>query len=433
MPRIGTPNRLHQLTVKQVQAAIDGDLSDGGGLLLRVRGASWSWVLRYTSPAGRRREMGLGVALRGSARQIGDSLTGARDAAHKARELLRQGRDPIEHRDQAREAARQAEGQVKATKAREQSTLARCARDYHERVIERTRTAKHAAQWISSLEHHVPASVWNAPIDTITPPILLQALEGATPHERARRPGDLGETLRRVRQRLDSVFEDAAFHGRCASNPAAAIKRKLTECRPRGKRGNFRALPYRDAPAFLRALRAAPGTAARCLELLLLTAARTDEVLGANRSEFDLDGADWTIPGERMKAGEDHVVFLVPRAVEIVCEHAAFMPDAAVVFPSPMDTEKPLSNMALLAVLDRMGMRQATTVHGLRSTFSTWANETQAARPDVIEACLAHQETDRVRAAYNRAQFADERRTLLLAWADYLGTPAAKVIPLRAA
>ena len=167
MTRIGTPNRLHQLTVKQVQAAIDGDLSDGGSLLLRVRGASWSWVLRYTSPAGRRREMGLGVALRGSARQIGDSLTGARDAAHKARELLRQGRDPIEHRDQAREAARQAEGQVKATKAREQSTLARCARDYHERVIERTRTAKHAAQWISSLEHHVPASVWNAPIDTM--------------------------------------------------------------------------------------------------------------------------------------------------------------------------------------------------------------------------------------------------------------------------
>ena len=310
MTRIGTPNRLHQLTVKQVQAAIDGDLSDGGGLLLRVRGNSSSWVLRYTSPAGRRREMGLGVALRGSARQIGDSLTGARDAAHKARELLRQGRDPIEHRDQAREAARQAEGQVKATKARAQSTLARCARDYHERVIERTRTAKHAAQWISSLEHHVPASVWNAPIDTITPPILLQALEGATPHERARRPGDLGETLRRVRQRLDSVFEDAAFHGRCASNPAAAIKRKLTESRPRGKRGNFRALPYRDAPAFMRALRAAPGTAARCLELLVLTAARTDEALGANRSEFDLDGAVWVVPAERMKGRHEHTVHL---------------------------------------------------------------------------------------------------------------------------
>ena len=433
MTRIGTPNRLHQLTVKQVQAAIDGDLSDGGGLLLRVRGPSWSWVLRYTSPAGRRREMGLGVALRGSARQIGDSLTGARDTAHRARELLRQGRDPIEHRDQAREAARQTEGQMKANKVRVQSTLARCARDYHERVIERTRTAKHSAQWISSLEYHVPASVWNAPIDTITPPILLQALEGATPHERARRHGDLGETLRRVRQRLDSVFEDAAFHGRCASNPAAAIKRKLTESRPRGKRGNFRALPYRDAPAFMRALRAAPGTAARCLELLLLTAARTDEAQGANRSEFDLDGAVWTIPGDRMKAGEDHVVFLVPRAVQIVREQLALMPDAPVLFPSPIDTEKPLSNMALLAVLDRMGMRPATTVHGLRSTFSTWANATQAARPDVIEACLAHQETDRVRAAYNRAQFAAERRTLLLAWADYLATPAAKVVSLRAA
>ncbi len=404
MARIGTPNRLHQLTVKQVQAASGSDLSDGGGLLLRVRGDSSSWVLRYTSPAGRRREMGLGVAQRGSARQIGDSLTGARDAAHTARESLRHGLDPIDQRDKAREVARQAEEQAKSAKARERWTLARCARDYHERVIERTRTTKHAAQWISSLEHHVPASLWSAPIDTITPPTLLRALEGATPHERARRPGDLAETLRRVRQRLDSVFEDAAFHGRCASNPATAVKRKLNESRPRGKRGNFRALPYRDAPAFMCALRSAPGTAARCLELLLLTAARTEEALGARRCEFDLEQATWTIPGERMKAGEDHVVFLVPRAVEIVRRQLALMPDAPVVFPSPMNPEKALSNMALLTVLDRMGKRDATTVHGLRSTFSTWANETGVARVDVVEACLAHRETDRVRAAYNRAQ-----------------------------
>jgi integrase len=154
--------------------------------------------------------------------------------------------------------------------------------------------------------------------------------------------------------------------------------------------------------------------------------------MGARRGEFDLDGGVWTIPGDRMKAGEVHVVFLVPQAVAIVREHLALLPDAPVVFPSPMNPEKPLSNMALLAVLDRMGMHQATTVHGLRSTFSTWANETQAARPDVIEACLAHQETDRVRAAYNRAQFAEERRVLLAAWASYLDRPAAQVLSLKA-
>jgi integrase len=243
----------------------------------------------------------------------------------------------------------------------------------------------------------------------------------------------MGETLRRVRQRLDSVFEDAMFFVRCGSNPAAAIKRKLHESRPRGKKSSFRALPYREAPELLRRLRAASGTAARCLELLLLTAARTDEAISAAPAEFALDRGEWLVPAARMKAGEDHLVLLVPRAVEIVREQLRQRPGGPVVFPSTLDPDKAMSNMVLLAVLDRMGMREKTTVHGLRSTFSTWANETGAARPDVIEACLAHREEDRVRAAYNRAQFAQERRALLEAWARFLFTPNAEVIPLRAA
>ena len=95
-----------------------------------------------------------------------------------------------------------------------------------------------------------------------------------------------------------------------------------------------------------------------------------------------------------------------------------------------------MSNMALLAVLDRLGVRDQTTVHGLaRSTFSSWANETAAARPDVVEACLAHSEADLVRKAYMRAQFAAERRAVLLAWSDYLAKQPAQVLtlPVRAA
>jgi integrase len=176
-----------------------------------------------------------------------------------------------------------------------------------------------------------------------------------------------------------------------------------------------------------------PGTAARCLEFVLLTAARTDEAIGATWAEFDLTREQWLVPGDRMKAGEDHLVPLAPRAAAIVREQVALSCGASVLFPSPMQPDKGLSNMALLAVLDRMGMRDATTVHGLRSTFSTWANETAAARPDVIEACLAHREADRVRAAYNRASFAQDRRALLLAWAVYLDAPSAQVLTLKAA
>jgi integrase len=429
-----TAARLHQLTARQIHAASGGDHGDGGGLMLRVGPVGASWVLRYTSPSGKRREMGLGAADRASVAQAGQSLTAARQAAHGGRELLRQGIDPLDDREARRLAARAAEAARKAGASRDHWTLARCARDYHERVIERTRTDKHAAQWISSLEHHMPAALWHAPITSVTPPALLQALESATPHERARRPGDLGETLRRVRQRLDAVFEDAMFYRRCDSNPAAAIKRKLRETRPVSDKGQFLALDYRQAPALLVRVRALDGTAARCLEFAVLTASRTSEALLARWDEFDLDRGVWTVPATRMKRGEEHAVYLPDRAAAIVRAQAG--QDEVLVFPSPQPGRegKPLSNMALLAVLDRLGVRDRTTVHGLcRATFSTWANDTGAARPDVVEACLAHREADHVRRAYNRAKFADERRALLAAWSEHLSTVESNVVPLRAA
>jgi integrase len=301
-------------------------------------------------------------------------------------------------------------------------------------VIERTRTTKHAADWIASLEHHLPAGLWHAPIGSVTPPMLLQALVAASPHERARRPGDLGETMRRVRQRLDSVFEDAMFYGRCTTNPAAAITRKLRETRPVSDKGKLAALDYREAPALMARIRSTPGTAARCLEFAVLTAARTTEALLATWGEFDLDRGTWTIAANRMKAGEAHTVYLVPHAVEIVKAQAGLARELVFPTPQPGREGRPLSNMALLAVLDRLGTRDRTTVHGLcRATFSTWAYETAAARGDVIEACLAHREEDRVKAAYNRASFNEERRALLAAWAEYLDKPTAQVLPFRVA
>ena len=427
-----TAAKLHLLTTKQVQHAAEGDHSDGGGLLLRVRGESCSWVLRYTSPAGRRREMGLGVCRRGSPAQAGDSVTTARDIAHKAREQLRQGLDPIDQREQQREAGRRAEDVKKAEKARDRWTLARCARDHHEREIEPNTKSVHAAQWISSLENHVPAALWHAPIDGITPPALLAALQSAEPHERARNITSLAETLRRVRQRLDNVFVDAIFHERCQSNPAAAIGKKLGKARPK-KAGQFKALPYKEAPALLQRLRDAPGTAARCLEFAVQTVARTGEALLAEWSEFDLEAGVWTVPAARMKAGEPHTVFLPPRVVEIIKAQAG--QDVRYVFPTTMPGRegKPMSNMAMLVTLGRLGVREQTTVHGLcRATFSTWANETAAGRPDVIEACIAHEEGNKVRAAYNRAQFTEERRALLAAWSDHLAQQPAQVLTFEA-
>lgn len=425
---------LHLLAPRQVQAAAEGDHPDGGGLSLRVKGGLASWVFRYTSPTGRRRDMGMGVAFRESVAQAGASLTAARDLAHKARDHLRRGIDPIDARDEHRQAAKAAEAALKVAKARDHWTLARAARDYHERVIEPSRTTRHAATWIASLEHHVPAELWHAPLTDVSPPALLSALLAVKPHERARaHKGDkLPETVQRLRQRLDAVFEDAIFHGRCTGNPAAAIRRKMAETQVKRGRGQFRALPYREAAAFMATLRAAQGVSARCLEFTVLTAARTSEALNAEWSEFDLEAAEWEVPKERMKAKEAHTVALSPRAVEILKGMQGL--DERYVFPSPMLKGKPMSNMAMLTTLDRLGARDKTTVHGLaRATFSTWANETGAARSDVIEACLAHAEGDKVRASYNRAKFNEERAALLCAWSDYLARGPAQVLAFKAA
>lgn len=223
--------KLHLLTVREVQTAGSGALADGGGLELRVGAKSSSWVFRYTSPTGRRREMGVGPAFVGNPAQAGTGLTTARDIAHRALEQLRQGIDPLDDRDVKRETAKQAEQAKKAEQLREQCTLARWARDYHRRVIEPSRTPRHVATWIASLENHIAPALWNAPIDTIEPPALLAALLGVVPHERARaHKGDtLPETVQRIRQRLDAIYEDAIFHKRAAMNPAAAVKRKMRE------------------------------------------------------------------------------------------------------------------------------------------------------------------------------------------------------------
>ena len=174
------------LTVRQVQTAGEGDHSDGGGLLLRLRGVSASWVLRYTAPSGRLREMGLGASRRANSRETGESLTAAREGAARARAQLQQGVDPIEERDRARQAAKDSEAATKVQKKRQQLTLARAARDYHERVVEPRLSSKHAAQWITSLENHIPSEIWHKPVAQVDAPELLRALQEVKPHSRAR-------------------------------------------------------------------------------------------------------------------------------------------------------------------------------------------------------------------------------------------------------
>lgn len=404
----------HLLSARAVQVASIGDHSDGDGLFLHIDERRSSWILKYTALSGRRRELGLGRADRTSISAAGQSLIDAREAAEAAHRLLRAGRDPIDEKHAARAAARSVEVERRAAIKRERATLARVARGYHETVVEPNRTTVHSREWISSLERHVPKSLWHKPIDQIEAPELLAAVAKVA----ARYP----ETGRRVRQRLEVIFDHAEFHRLCSGNPGRAIRRKLTEGRRGREHKKYRALDYRDVPEFVRKLRSVEATSARALEFGLLCASRTSEILKATWSEIDVARRVWMLPPERMKARERHVVHLCDRAVEILEGQRG--QNHVYVFPSPVK-DKPMSTMALLMVLRRLGVGEQTTAHGLcRASFATWAYEAAGAREEIVEACLAHKEADRVKAAYDRSHHHAARRRLLQAWADFLNGKA---------
>ena len=228
------------------------------------------------------------------------------------------------------------------------------------------------------------------------------------------------ETASRVRGRIERVLNAAkAERLRTGENPAA-WRGHLDATLPKpGKltRGHHAALPYTDMPAFMADLRARPALAAMALELAVLTATRTSEVLNAQWSEFDLDAGLWTIPAERMKARSEHRVALSKRALAIVKELSAAR-SSEFVFPGHKPG-KPLSNMAMLMLLERMGRRGAMTAHGFRSTFSDWASEVSPFSSELRETALAHTIGNKAEAAYRRGDALEKRRTMMEAWAAW--------------
>ncbi len=422
----------HMLSARQVQVARVRDTHDGEGLILRVEGKGAWWLLRYRAASGKRRELGLGAADRNSIGAAGASLTGARELADEARDQLKRGIDPID----AKRAERKAEWDAAVKKRRQAAasatTLRSYAKAYHEKHVEPLRTLKHGQQWINSIEQHVPAELLDATLDRIT---ALDLLDSLVPILRK-----LPETGSRIYQRLATIFDAAVIDGLRLDNPATPIRRELRKRAGPRRRDNFPSMPYQQLPVFATRLRAAAGNSPRCLEFAILSAARTGEALTARWTEFDLQARIWTIPAAKMKCRQRHMVYLNDCAAEILDGQAG--QSATYVFPSPRSAEAPMSNMSLLMTLRRLGIK-TITVHGFRSTFSTWANEFGIARPDAVEAALAHREENAVRRAYNRSEFLAERRALMIAWGNFLtGQPVvradgslitdAEVIPLRA-
>jgi integrase len=242
------------------------------------------------------------------------------------------------------------------------------------------------------------------------------------------------ETAVRLRGRLERVLDWAKAQGyREGENPAAwrgHLDKLLAEPRKVAKREHHAALPWQEIGAFMRDVRAMPGASALALEIIILTAARTSEVLNARWAEFDLDAALWTVPAARMKAHKEHRVPLSDAAVAALRKALADAEESEYLFPSRKGA--PLSNMACLKLLERMG-RADLTVHGFRSTFRDWCSEATDYPRDVAEMALAHTIESKVESAYRRGDLLEKRRALMADWAVYCDTvrTAGDVVPLR--
>ena len=237
------------------------------------------------------------------------------------------------------------------------------------------------------------------------------------------------ETAGRVRGRMESILDWAKVRGyRAGENPARwrGHLDKLLPARSKVRRvEHHAALPYAKLPGFLMSLRDQEGIAARALEFAIVTAARTGEVIGARWSEIDLLEKTWTVPPGRMKAGREHRVPLSASALAILEEmqphrHA----EDSFVFPGAK-LGRPLSNMAFLMLLRRMG-RNNLTAHGFRSSFRDWAAERTNFPSEVVEMALAHMVGSKVEAAYRRGNLFEKRSRLMAAWATFCNEPEQK-------
>ncbi len=378
-------NRLSAVALGSIKRP--GRHADGGNLYLSISpngGRRWVFLYRWH---GKPTEMGLG-----SVNSI--SLKQARELAATARAQVAMGISPLVEKRRNRQAV---------------PTFGECADDFVKTNRSQWKNDKHIAQWSSTLETYA-TPIWNRPVNEIETHDILQILKPLWQSKQ--------ETASRVRGRMERVLAAATARGyRTGQNPAQWKHHLEHQLPKRNKlsRGHHAALPFSAIPAFIAQLREHNGSSARALEFTILCAARTGEVLGAEKEEFDFKNRLWTVPRERMKAGREHRVPLSEQALAIA-EVAAGDAEASFLFPG-MKPEKPLSNMAMTKVLKRLDID--ATVHGFRSSFRDWVAEQTAFPNEVAEAALAHTIKNAAEAAYRRGDLLEKRREMMQAWADY--------------
>jgi len=367
-------------------------LADAHGLILEIRPTgSKLWRYRYRID-GRENVYAIGKYP-----EIG--LAQARTDRDKARKLVKKGIHPAH--DRKTEQLRQAT--VNA------NTFEAVAREWMEKRKPGWSLYYHK-QVRRALKADVFPRVGAMPIKSVTAAHLLEILQ------RVEARG--AETVALlIRQWCSAIFRYAVSTLRADADPAAALKGAVT----RPKVEHNKPLSRAEIPDFLKALESFGGykTTKIALQLILLTFVRTVELRGAGWIEFDLDNAEWRIPAERMKMGEEHIVPLSRQVVDLLRKLHKLTGGQQWLFPNYRRPKTFMTATTLNRALERMGYGGRFSAHGFRSTASTILNEL-GYRSNVIERQLAHKERNKVRASYNQAEYLEERRQIMQDWAELI-------------
>ena len=393
-------------------------LGDGFGLFLDVfpNGSKrWRYVYRWQ---GRQKKLSLGMFP-----QV--KLAEARQLHEEARVALQAGDDPSQLQISAVQKKKQALRESKEAdqllqRKQEQVELARQGRfdtvalEWLEKQSPRLSTGQYR-RTLNSLKADIFPEIGHHRIDQISMRMLVKALQ------RIEDRGSL-DMLRRVRGRCEKIFAYAQALELCDHNPALNLKHTQVFTPHVGDHHRF--LRLEALGPFLRALDNYGGKRGRLtrlgLKLLILFVCRSKELFEARWGDFDLDRREWLIPAEQMKMRRDHLVPLSSQALELLRELRQLSGPTGLLLPNEQPGKRGISNMTFNRAIKRMGWLDRMVPHGFRSTFSTAANESGLWSSDAIERQLAHVQKNKVRAAYNRAEYIQERRELIQWWADQL-------------
>ena len=381
------------MEVKRLSKA--GRHSVGHGVYLQIKPSdARTWIFRYQL-ASRRREIGIG-----SCNQV--SLADARAKGKECRLLLAEGLDPKVQRDKA----------VQSNILKQSWTFDMCAQEYIKHNSIAWKNKKHGQQWTNTLKTYASPVFGSLPVEEIQNRQILRVLEPIWFTKT--------ETATRVRARIEKVLSWAIVQGfRDEPNPArwqGNLSEILPQARKVSQQKHHAALPYKEAPLFMRTLSGFDTVTAQALKFTIATACRTNEVIEASWDEIDMKAKVWIIPKERMKSNRALRVPLNDLAMEVIDSLPKLN---GWLFPS-VQAGKHISNLAMLKMLKGRLNRPDLTVHGFRSTFRDWCAETTNHPREIAEAALAHTLKDKTEAAYQRGDLLQKRRLLMADWSDYL-------------